>query len=239
MIYGAVAAARMRQRGRRAGVPVICLGNLTVGGAGKTPAALTVAQILHAAHERPFFLVARLWRPARRTAARQSCVASRRPMSATSRSCWRGSRPPSWRAIASPARNSRNMPARASSSWTTACRIRRSVKDLSHRRRRRPPRHRQRPRSFRQARCGRRCRAQLDRAQALIVVGPDERCSRHRQTRRAKRPEDLSRAARARPRHHRRDRQAQSAGLCRHRQSGQILRHLDRGRRDGGRTDRL
>jgi tetraacyldisaccharide 4'-kinase len=56
MIYGAVAAARMRMRGRRAGVPVICLGNLTVGGAGKTPAALTVAQILHAAHERPFFL---------------------------------------------------------------------------------------------------------------------------------------------------------------------------------------
>jgi tetraacyldisaccharide 4'-kinase len=56
MIYGAVAAARMRKRGQRAGVPVICLGNLTVGGAGKTPAALTVAQILHAAHERPFFL---------------------------------------------------------------------------------------------------------------------------------------------------------------------------------------
>ena len=56
MIYGAVAAARMRKRGQRAAVPVICLGNLTIGGAGKTPAALTVAQILHAAHERPFFL---------------------------------------------------------------------------------------------------------------------------------------------------------------------------------------
>ena len=42
--------------GQRAGVPVICLGNLTVGGAGKTPAALAVAQLLHAAHERPFFL---------------------------------------------------------------------------------------------------------------------------------------------------------------------------------------
>ena len=39
-----------------AGVPVICLGNLTVGGAGKTPAAIAVAQLLHAAHERPFFL---------------------------------------------------------------------------------------------------------------------------------------------------------------------------------------
>jgi tetraacyldisaccharide 4'-kinase len=55
-IYGAVAATRMSLGGRRAGVPVICLGNLTVGGAGKTPAALTVAQLLRAANERPFFL---------------------------------------------------------------------------------------------------------------------------------------------------------------------------------------
>ena len=55
-IYGAVAALRMRSRGRQAGVPVICVGNLTVGGAGKTPAALAVAQLLHAAHQRPFFL---------------------------------------------------------------------------------------------------------------------------------------------------------------------------------------
>jgi tetraacyldisaccharide 4'-kinase len=55
-IYGAVAALRMRSRGRQAGVPVICVGNLAVGGAGKTPAALAVAQLLHAAHERPFFL---------------------------------------------------------------------------------------------------------------------------------------------------------------------------------------
>jgi tetraacyldisaccharide 4'-kinase len=55
-IYGAVAALRMRSKGRGAGVPVICLGNLTVGGAGKTPAALTVARLLLAAHQRPFFL---------------------------------------------------------------------------------------------------------------------------------------------------------------------------------------
>jgi tetraacyldisaccharide 4'-kinase len=46
----------MRMPGRQADLPVICLGNLTVGGAGKTPAALAVAQLLHAAHERPFFL---------------------------------------------------------------------------------------------------------------------------------------------------------------------------------------
>jgi tetraacyldisaccharide 4'-kinase len=55
-LYGAVAGLRMRARGRQAGLPVICLGNLTVGGAGKTPAALAVGQLLHAAHERPFFL---------------------------------------------------------------------------------------------------------------------------------------------------------------------------------------
>jgi tetraacyldisaccharide 4'-kinase len=55
-VYGAVAWLRMRQRGQSAGVPVICLGNLTVGGAGKTPAALAVGRMLLAAHERPFFL---------------------------------------------------------------------------------------------------------------------------------------------------------------------------------------
>jgi tetraacyldisaccharide 4'-kinase len=55
-LYGLVAALRMRRRGRRASVPVICLGNLTVGGAGKTPAALAVGHLLLAAHERVFFL---------------------------------------------------------------------------------------------------------------------------------------------------------------------------------------
>ena len=55
-IYGAVAALRMQTSGQKAGVPVVCLGNLTIGGAGKTPAAIAVAQLLHAASERPFFL---------------------------------------------------------------------------------------------------------------------------------------------------------------------------------------
>ncbi len=55
-IYGAAAALRMQGAGQNAGLPVICLGNLTVGGSGKTPAALAVALILLAAHERPFFL---------------------------------------------------------------------------------------------------------------------------------------------------------------------------------------
>jgi tetraacyldisaccharide 4'-kinase len=55
-IYGAVAWGRIQAQGKPAGVPVICLGNLTAGGAGKTPAALAVAHLLLAARERPFFL---------------------------------------------------------------------------------------------------------------------------------------------------------------------------------------
>jgi tetraacyldisaccharide 4'-kinase len=55
-LYGAAAALRMQRAGRRVGVPVICLGNLTVGGAGKTPAALAVGRLLLAGHERPYFL---------------------------------------------------------------------------------------------------------------------------------------------------------------------------------------
>jgi len=55
-IYGAVAGARLRRRGWRAERPVVCVGNFTVGGAGKTPTALAVAQLLLGAGERPFFL---------------------------------------------------------------------------------------------------------------------------------------------------------------------------------------
>ena len=55
-VYGAVAAARLQSSGRQAGVPVICVGNLTIGGAGKTPTALAIAKLLLANHERPFFL---------------------------------------------------------------------------------------------------------------------------------------------------------------------------------------
>ncbi len=55
-VYGAVAASRMSRPGRDAGVPVICVGNPTLGGAGKTPAAIAVAQMLAAAGRRPFLL---------------------------------------------------------------------------------------------------------------------------------------------------------------------------------------
>src|SRR5260370_1735372 len=57
--YGAVAQARLHWRGRRAAAPVVCIGNLTVGGAGKTPAALTTARTLKGAGEPPGFLTRR------------------------------------------------------------------------------------------------------------------------------------------------------------------------------------
>lgn len=54
--YGAIAARRMVRPGARAGVPVICVGNFTLGGAGKTPTALWLAKTLQAAGEKPCFL---------------------------------------------------------------------------------------------------------------------------------------------------------------------------------------
>jgi tetraacyldisaccharide 4'-kinase len=55
-VYGAIATWRLARPGRRPGIPVVCIGNLTVGGAGKTPTALTVARMLAKAGERPVFL---------------------------------------------------------------------------------------------------------------------------------------------------------------------------------------
>jgi tetraacyldisaccharide 4'-kinase len=54
--YGAIALKRLARPGYRAEVPVVCIGNLTVGGAGKTPMALATAQLLLAQGERPVFL---------------------------------------------------------------------------------------------------------------------------------------------------------------------------------------
>jgi tetraacyldisaccharide 4'-kinase len=55
-IYGAVAARRMERSGQRAGTSVVCIGNPTLGGAGKTPLALAVARMLTTAGERPVLL---------------------------------------------------------------------------------------------------------------------------------------------------------------------------------------
>jgi len=55
-LYAAVAAWRMGRPGRAAGVPIVCIGGLTVGGAGKTPTAIAVARLLDVAGRRPFVL---------------------------------------------------------------------------------------------------------------------------------------------------------------------------------------
>lgn len=56
-LYGLVAGWRMR-KGRRAevAVPVICVGNFTVGGAGKTPTAIALARAARARGLKPGFL---------------------------------------------------------------------------------------------------------------------------------------------------------------------------------------
>ncbi|WP_046866447.1 tetraacyldisaccharide 4'-kinase [Microvirga massiliensis] len=54
--YGAIASHRLRRSGMRAPVPVICIGNFTAGGAGKTPTAIAVGQLLQQAGHRPVFL---------------------------------------------------------------------------------------------------------------------------------------------------------------------------------------
>jgi tetraacyldisaccharide 4'-kinase len=55
-LYGAIAARRMQREGMDAGVPVICVGNYHVGGAGKTPTVLTVAKLLRDLGETPVVL---------------------------------------------------------------------------------------------------------------------------------------------------------------------------------------
>jgi len=55
-LYGAVAERRLRRQGFDAGVPVFCVGNYHVGGAGKPPTVLTLAKILRALGETPVVL---------------------------------------------------------------------------------------------------------------------------------------------------------------------------------------
>lgn len=56
-LYGASVAFKARRaRPFDPGVPVICVGNLTAGGSGKTPIAIAIAHALMARGRRPFFL---------------------------------------------------------------------------------------------------------------------------------------------------------------------------------------
>ena len=55
-LYGAVAARRLNRKGFDAGIPVFCVGNYHVGGAGKTPTVLALAKILRELGEAPVVL---------------------------------------------------------------------------------------------------------------------------------------------------------------------------------------
>jgi tetraacyldisaccharide 4'-kinase len=55
-LYGAVATQRLAAKGERAAVPVICVGDPTLGGGGKTPTVIALAKTLHAAGEGPFII---------------------------------------------------------------------------------------------------------------------------------------------------------------------------------------
>lgn len=56
VVYGVVGRYRLARSGYRAGIPVICVGNATLGGAGKTPVALDIASRLIAMGHTPHFL---------------------------------------------------------------------------------------------------------------------------------------------------------------------------------------
>ena len=55
-LYGAIAARRLRRKGFDAGIPVLCVGNYHVGGAGKTPTGLALAGHLREMGEAPVVL---------------------------------------------------------------------------------------------------------------------------------------------------------------------------------------
>jgi tetraacyldisaccharide 4'-kinase len=55
-LYGAIAAKRLQRDGLDAGIPVLCVGNYHVGGAGKTPTVLALAKLLRDLGEMPVVL---------------------------------------------------------------------------------------------------------------------------------------------------------------------------------------
>jgi tetraacyldisaccharide 4'-kinase len=55
-IYGAVAVRRLQRKGLDAGIPVFCVGNYHVGGAGKTPTVLALVKLLRDLGETPVVL---------------------------------------------------------------------------------------------------------------------------------------------------------------------------------------
>ena len=77
-LYGAIATQRLKGRGFDAGIPVFCVGNYHVGGAGKTPTVLALAALLRELGETPVVLSrgygGRLRGPVMANTARHSAV---------------------------------------------------------------------------------------------------------------------------------------------------------------------
>lgn len=55
-IYGEIAGSRMARKGVAVGIPVLCVGNYHVGGAGKTPTTLALVALLRELGETPVVL---------------------------------------------------------------------------------------------------------------------------------------------------------------------------------------
>ncbi len=53
LLYGALAARRMTRTGADVGIPVLCVGNYHMGGAGKTPTVLALVRVLRELREQP------------------------------------------------------------------------------------------------------------------------------------------------------------------------------------------
>ena len=56
LVYGTIAGLRLAKTGWPPKIPVLCVGNFTLGGAGKTPTAIMLARMIADTGERPFFL---------------------------------------------------------------------------------------------------------------------------------------------------------------------------------------
>lgn len=90
-IYAGLTALRLKlKKPCHAAIPVICVGNLTAGGSGKTPTAVSLAGILKRGGKNPF-----LYRAAMAAGCKTSLSilnATRRPTPATNRCSCRARR---------------------------------------------------------------------------------------------------------------------------------------------------
>jgi tetraacyldisaccharide 4'-kinase len=55
-VYGQITSWHMNRPGKQLNVPVLCVGNFTAGGAGKTPTVALIADLLTQSGEKPFIL---------------------------------------------------------------------------------------------------------------------------------------------------------------------------------------